>query len=159
MGKGAGDAVQVARHVAAPLPTLHAIAIDRNPFRATTCHKRFAGFHECVIDRGGSGAASMRISMEALQSHGQTLCRWTGKFRFTKAALVGVKRKKHYVIGMCDVRAFYDNADPPGVTGRLDPKSGLPDFGIKLSKSETSDFDAIQYSRSVVTRSPGQAGR
>src|SRR5215470_5865103 len=28
---------------------------------------------------------------------------------------------------------------------RLDPKSGLPEFGIKLSKSETSDFDAIQY--------------
>src|SRR5258708_31153402 len=26
---------------------------------------------------------------------------------------------------------------------RLGPKSGLPDFGIKLSKSETSDFDAI----------------
>src|SRR5215475_1070882 len=31
------------------------------------------------------------------------------------------------------------------VIARLDPKSGLPDFGIKLSKSETSDFDAIQY--------------
>ena len=41
--------------------------------------------------------------------------------------------------------------DPPGVIARLDPKSGLPDFGIKLSKSETSDFDAIQYPRSVVT--------
>jgi hypothetical protein len=46
-----------------------------------------------------------------------------------------------------------------GVIARLDPKSGLPDFGIKLSKSETSDFDAIQYPRSVVTGSPGQAGR
>jgi len=32
------------------------------------------------------------------------------------------------------------------VIARLDAKSGLPDFGIKLSKSETSDFDAIQYS-------------
>jgi hypothetical protein len=32
----------------------------------------------------------------------------------------------------------------PAVIARLDPKSGLPDFGIKLSKSETSDFDAIQ---------------
>jgi len=32
-----------------------------------------------------------------------------------------------------------------GVIARLDPKSGMPDFGIKLSKSETSDFDAIQY--------------
>src|SRR5882762_12031029 len=31
------------------------------------------------------------------------------------------------------------------VIARLNPKSGLPDFGIKLSKSETSDFDAIQY--------------
>jgi len=70
---------------------------------------------------------------------------------------VGVKRKKHYVIGMCDVRAFYDNADPPGVTARLDPKSGLLDFGIKLSKSETSDFDAIQYPWSLVARSPGQS--
>jgi hypothetical protein len=40
---------------------------------------------------------------------------------------------------------------------RLDPKSGLPDFGFKLSKSETSDFDAIQYPRSVVTGSPGQS--
>jgi hypothetical protein len=45
-----------------------------------------------------------------------------------------------------------------GVIARLDPKSGLPDFGIKLSKSETSDFDAIQYPP-VVTGSPGQAGR
>jgi hypothetical protein len=45
------------------------------------------------------------------------------------------------------------------VIARLDPKSGLPDFGIKLSKSETSDFDAIQYPPSVVTGSPGQAGR
>jgi hypothetical protein len=34
---------------------------------------------------------------------------------------------------------------PSGVIARLDPKSGLLDFGIKLSKSETSDFDAIQY--------------
>jgi len=34
-----------------------------------------------------------------------------------------------------------------GVIARLDPKSGLPDFGIKLSKSETSDFDAIQCPR------------
>src|SRR5258707_4176052 len=33
----------------------------------------------------------------------------------------------------------------------------LPDFGIKLSKSETSDFDAIQYPRSVVIGSPGQS--
>jgi hypothetical protein len=33
----------------------------------------------------------------------------------------------------------------------------LPDFGIKLSKSETSDFDAIQYPRSAVTGSPGQS--
>jgi hypothetical protein len=47
----------------------------------------------------------------------------------------------------------------PGVIAWLDPKSGLPDFGIKLSKSETSDFDAIQYPRSVITGSPGQAGR
>jgi hypothetical protein len=47
---------------------------------------------------------------------------------------------------------------PPGVIARLDPKSGLPNFGIKLSKSETSDFDAIQYLRPVVTGSPGQAG-
>jgi len=32
-----------------------------------------------------------------------------------------------------------------GVIARLNPKSGLPDFGTsKLSKSETSDFDAIQ---------------
>src|SRR5258705_6776393 len=38
--------------------------------------------------------------------------------------------------------------EPSGVIARLDPKSGLPDFGIKLSKSETSDFDAIQYPRS-----------
>jgi hypothetical protein len=31
------------------------------------------------------------------------------------------------------------------VIARLDPKSGLPDFGTsKWSKSETSDFDAIQ---------------
>jgi hypothetical protein len=35
--------------------------------------------------------------------------------------------------------------DLASVIARLDPKSGLPDFGIKLSKSETSDFDAIQY--------------
>jgi len=34
--------------------------------------------------------------------------------------------------------------NPISVIARLDPKSGLPDFGIKLSKSETSDFDAIQ---------------
>jgi hypothetical protein len=41
--------------------------------------------------------------------------------------------------------AFYDEVDTHyGVIARLDPKSGLPDFGIKLSKSETSDFDAIQ---------------
>jgi hypothetical protein len=45
------------------------------------------------------------------------------------------------------------------VIARLDPKSGLPDFVTKLSKSETSDFDAIQYPRSVVARSPGQTGR
>jgi len=41
-----------------------------------------------------------------------------------------------------------DEVDPPilaSVIARLDPKSGLPDFGTKLSKSETSDFDAIQY--------------
>jgi hypothetical protein len=56
-------------------------------------------------------------------------------------------------------RAFSDWVDPPGVITRLDPKSGLPDFGIKLSKSETSDFDAIQYPGSVVTGSPGQTGR
>jgi hypothetical protein len=43
---------------------------------------------------------------------------------------------------------------PSHVIARLDPKSGLPDFGIKLSKSETSDFDAIQYPRPVVTSSP-----
>jgi hypothetical protein len=43
------------------------------------------------------------------------------------------------------------------VIARLDPKSGLPDFGIKLSKLETSDFDAIQDPQSVVTGSPGQA--
>jgi hypothetical protein len=55
------------------------------------------------------------------------------------------------------IRAFYDKVDPPGVIARLDPRSGLPDFGIKLSKSETSDFDAIQYPRPVVTRSPGQS--
>jgi hypothetical protein len=40
---------------------------------------------------------------------------------------------------------IFDWVAPPGVIARLDPKSGLPDFGIKLSKSETSDFDAIQY--------------
>jgi hypothetical protein len=51
------------------------------------------------------------------------------------------------------------SADTSGVIARLDPKSGLPDFGIKLSKSETSDFDAIQYPPPVVTRSPGQARR
>src|SRR5258708_15500934 len=43
---------------------------------------------------------------------------------------------------------------PVGLTHRrhcrLDPKSGPPDFGIKLSKSETSDFDAIRYPRLVV---------
>src|SRR5258708_31316949 len=42
-------------------------------------------------------------------------------------------------------RALYDQVAPPCVIARLDPKSGLPDFGIILSKSETSDFDAIQY--------------
>src|SRR5260370_40817206 len=51
------------------------------------------------------------------------------------------------------------SADTSGVIARLDPKSGLPDFGIKLSKSETSDFDAIQYPRPVVTGSPRQARR
>src|SRR5260221_9922857 len=40
---------------------------------------------------------------------------------------------------------FFCQTDPTGVIARLDPKSGLPDFGIRLSKSETSDFDAIQY--------------
>jgi hypothetical protein len=50
--------------------------------------------------------------------------------------------------------------DVVSVIARLDPKSGLPDFGIKLSKSETSDFDAIQYPPGpVATGSPGQAGR
>jgi hypothetical protein len=51
------------------------------------------------------------------------------------------------------------SANTPGVIARLDPKSGLLDFGIKLSKSETSDFDAILHPRPVVTGSPGQAGR
>jgi hypothetical protein len=37
--------------------------------------QRLAGLCACVSDNGGSGAASMRISMEALQSDGQTLCR------------------------------------------------------------------------------------
>jgi hypothetical protein len=54
---------------------------------------------------------------------------------------------------------FFRSVDFVGVIARLDPKSGLPDFGIKLSKSETSDFDAIQYPQSVVTGSPGRAGR
>src|SRR5258708_15628400 len=40
---------------------------------------------------------------------------------------------------------FFRSVDFVGVIARLDRKSGLPDFGIKWSKSETSDFDAIQY--------------
>jgi hypothetical protein len=36
------------------------------------------------------------------------------------------------------------------IVARFDPRSDLPDFGIKLSKSETSDFDAIQYPQLAV---------
>jgi len=57
----------------------------------------------------------------------------------------------------------FDYVDPTGVIARLDPKSGLLDFGIKLSKSETSDFDAIQYLTAdgywIARSSRGQAGR
>jgi hypothetical protein len=52
-------------------------------------------------------------------------------------------------------------AAPISVIARLDPKSGLPDFGTyQMIEIGSIRFRlAIQYPRSMFTRSPGQAGR
>jgi hypothetical protein len=42
--------------------------------------------------------------------------------------------------------------DTAGGAGALTLPVSLPDFGIKLSKSETSDFEAIQYPRQLLDR-------